>query len=88
MIEKTYTIQSKQGLHARPVAELCKITSKYKSNITISKDGIDVNGKSVMGILMLAAEYMSEINVKIDGEDEAELKSAIEELIENNFNEH
>jgi phosphocarrier protein HPr len=87
MIEKQYTIKNKQGLHARPVAELCKITSKFKSNITISKDGIDVNGKSVMGILMLAAEYMSEINVKVDGNDENELIHAIETLIENNFNE-
>lgn len=68
-IEKTMTILNKQGLHARPAALFVQIAVKYDSDITVAKDGQSVNGKSIMGILMLAAECNSTISIVVDGED-------------------
>ena len=55
MIERTVQIVNKNGLHARPAAEIVKISAKFKSEITLVKDGMEVNGKSIMGVMMLAA---------------------------------
>ncbi len=85
MIKKEFKITNKTGLHARPAALLVKTTGKFKSNIFISKDGYEVNGKSIMGVMTLAAETGSKIEVIIDGEDEVEAIEAIEDLISKNF---
>ncbi|GAB4375632.1 MAG: HPr family phosphocarrier protein [Calditrichia bacterium] len=87
MIEKELLINNKNGLHARPAALLVKVTGKFKSDIRISKDGYEVNGKSIMGVMTLAAEPGSVIKVVVNGPDEAEAMAAIEELIQNRFNE-
>lgn len=87
MIKKILKIQNKYGLHARPAALLVKTTGKFHSNINIAKDGVVANGKSIMGLMTLVAESGSEIEVIVDGEDEEEAMRAIQQLIENNFNE-
>lgn len=85
MIKKELKIKNKTGLHARPAALLVKTTGKFKSEIFISKDGYKVNGKSIMGVMTLAAESGSLIEVFIDGPDEDEAMTALEDLIKNKF---
>lgn len=87
MIEQSVTITNKNGLHARPAAQLVNIAGKYTSEIKIIKDGLEVNGKSIMGVMMLAAEKGSEIVLQIDGDDEQEAFKAITGLISQNFHE-
>lgn len=88
MIKKVLKITNQTGLHARPAAMLVKTTGKFKSDIYISKDGYEVNGKSIMGVLTLAAESGSTLEVRIEGEDEQEAMEAIENLIKNKFDEN
>jgi phosphocarrier protein len=85
MIKKEFKITNKTGLHARPAALLVKTTGKFKSNIFISKDGYEINGKSIMGVMTLAAESGSVIEVTVDGEDEEEAIKAIENIIIKDF---
>ncbi|MCK4892823.1 MAG: HPr family phosphocarrier protein [Calditrichia bacterium] len=85
MIKKELTIKNKTGLHARPAALLVKTTGKFKSEIFISKDGYKVNGKSIMGVMTLAAESGSVIEISVDGPDEEEAMLALEDLINNKF---
>jgi len=85
MIKKELTIKNKTGLHARPAALLVKTTGKFRSEIFISKDGYRVNGKSIMGVMTLAAESGSVIEISVDGSDEKEAMLALEDLINNKF---
>lgn len=85
MIEEVLKIINRHGLHARPAAQFVKIAGKFKSDIKVIKDGLEVNGKSIMGIMMLAAEPGSEIVVLIEGEDEQEAFDALKELISQKF---
>ncbi|MGD9897838.1 MAG: HPr family phosphocarrier protein [Calditrichaceae bacterium] len=85
MIEEILRIKNKNGLHARPAAHLVKVAGKFISEIKILKDGLEVNGKSIMGVMMLAAETGSELVLQIDGNDELEAMKAIKELIDKNF---
>ena len=85
MIKKELIIKNKTGLHARPAALLVKTTGKFKSEIFISKDGYKVNGKSIMGVMTLAAEAGSVIEISVDGPDEKEAVIAMEDLINNKF---
>lgn len=78
MIEKTVTIKNKAGMHTRPASALVKIASKYKSEFFIIKEGYQINGKSIIGVMTLAAEQGSEVTLIFDGEDE---KKASEEVI-------
>ncbi len=87
MIEKTIQVQNKLGLHARPSALLVKTATKFRSEFHIEKEGMKVNGKSIMGVMMLAAECGSELLVMIDGPDEQYLLKEIEELFGNLFGE-
>ena len=87
MIEKTVTIENKLGLHARPSALFVETASRFASNITAIKDGLEVNGKSIMGVLMLAAEFGSQLTLRIDGEDENEMLAALIDLIKSKYNE-
>lgn len=87
MIKSEFEVVNPQGLHARPAAMLCKITSQYQSDVKFAKDGIEVNGKSVMGVMMLAAEFGSKVNVQINGDDESAMWEEIQKLVKNNFNE-
>ena len=85
MITKTFIIQNKYGLHARPAALFVQATAEYESEVFIEKDGVEVNGRSIMGVLMLAAEKGSEITLKVDGEDESAAMEALVALLNGNL---
>lgn len=87
MVERTVQILNKNGLHARPAAEIVKLAAKYRSEITISRDGTEVNGKSIMGVMMLAAECGASILLRADGDDAEQAIDAIAALIANKFGE-
>ena len=87
MIEEIVQITNKHGLHARPAAHLVKVAGQFQADIKILKDGLEVNGKSIMGVMMLAAEPGSEITFRIDGNDEIEAFEALLDLIKRNFDE-
>lgn len=87
MLEKKIKITNKLGLHARPSALVVKAATKYRSEFYIEKDGMKVNGKSIMGVMMLAAECGSVVNLIADGVDEEYLVKEIEELIVSGFGE-
>lgn len=86
-IEKTLTIKNQLGLHARAAAELVKITGEFRSDITLNKNSIQVNGKSIMGIMMLAASKGSKIIVSIEGPDAKECMEAVEKIFNDKFGE-
>ena len=87
MIEGQFVIPNKLGLHARASALLVKTASRFASEIRIEREGVEVNGKSIMGIMMLAAAKGSSILLKVEGPDDAEAFAAIGELIRNGFGE-
>ena len=87
MVERTVTIQNKNGLHARPAAEIVKTAARFRSEITLIREELEVNGKSIMGVMMLAAEYGSELIVRCDGPDEQAALDALATLIESKFGE-
>ncbi len=86
-IEKTLTIQNQLGLHARAAAELVKVTSEFRSEITLNKDGLQVNGKSIMGIMMLAASKGTQVTVTVEGPDAVECMAAVEKIFNEKFGE-
>jgi len=83
-INKDIVVKNIQGLHARPAALFVQIASKYDANVTVKKDEESVNGKSIMGILMLGAQQGSVINVTTDGHDAEKVMSEIEEFLSKN----
>ena len=87
MQKKIVKIQNKHGLHARPCSLLVKATSKFRSEFQLQKDDMIVNGKSIMGVMMLAAECGCEIELTVDGVDEIEAMETITKLIESGFGE-
>ena len=87
MTERSVQIVNKNGLHARPADEIVKVASKFQSDITMVRDDLEVNGKSIMGVMMLAAEYGSTLLVRANGPDADQAVSAIAELVERKFGE-
>jgi len=87
MIEKNFKIKNKLGLHARPAALLAQTVAKFQSKVAIIKNGQEVDGDSILGIMMLAAEFGSEITVIVNGKDEKEAIKRIEELFAKKFDE-
>ena len=87
MTERTVTIANRNGLHARPAAEIVKMAAKFKSDILLVRDDLEVNGKSIMGVMMLAAEFGASLLLRADGPDEKEAVGAIAQLIESKFGE-
>jgi phosphocarrier protein len=87
MPERTVQIVNKAGLHARPAAEIVKLAAKYSSDITVSRDDLEVNGKSIMGVMMLAAECGATLQLKAEGPDATEAINALAKLIESKFGE-
>lgn len=88
MIKKKVTIVNEAGLHARPAAALVKTASKFQSEFHIHMYGYRVNGKSILGVMTLAAEKGAELELEVEGSDEKEAVKAITALIENGFDEH
>ncbi len=86
-VERSVQILNKNGLHARPAAEIVKAAARFKSDITISREDIEVNGKSIMGVMMLAAECGSTILLRATGPDATEAVAAIESLVHGKFGE-
>jgi phosphocarrier protein len=82
MIEKTFKIKNRLGIHARPAGQLVKVATRFKSAIYLSRNKNEVNAKSIMGVLMLEAGHGSEVLVRIDGDDEFSALEALEELID------
>lgn len=87
MKEKTFTVENKLGLHARPAALFVQTTHKYKSQVRVGRDGQEVDGKSIMGILTLAAEKGAQLTIVADGPDEDALLNHLEELFKKKFDE-
>ncbi len=86
-LETTLVVQSKMGIHARPAAMIVRLTSKFKGEVFFEKDDEQVNGKSIMGLMMLAAGHGSRIRVTVQGPEGAELIRQLEELFARKFDE-
>ncbi|MEM7384132.1 MAG: HPr family phosphocarrier protein [Verrucomicrobiota bacterium] len=87
MIQKELTISNTQGLHARPAAQFVKTSSRFQSEIWVEKDEERVNGKSILGLMMLAAGHGSTITIEADGADAKDAISALESLVAGGFDE-
>ena len=87
MTERSVQIVNKLGIHARPAAEIVKVAARFRSSITIIRDDMEVNGKSIMGVMMLAAECGATILLRTDGPDEIEALDALAALIAAGFGE-
>jgi len=83
LVELRATVRNKLGIHARPAAYLVKASTKFEAEITFEKEGLEVNGKSIMGVMMLAAEKGAEIIVRANGNDESEAAEALAAMISN-----
>lgn len=80
-------IRNKYGLHARPAAEFVKLANQFSSEVWVRKDDLEVSGKSIMGVMMLAAECGSTIVIRVDGEDSDRALEALSALVTNGFGE-
>lgn len=87
MIEKEIKVVNKLGLHARPAAQLVQTISRFKSDVSITRDDLTVNAKSIMGVMMLAAEMGTVLRFKVTGDDEQEAIEAIENTLLGKFGE-
>ncbi|MBR3925518.1 MAG: HPr family phosphocarrier protein [Akkermansia sp.] len=87
MITKKLTILNKLGIHARPAAQFVRVASRFQADVTVEKDDESVDGKSIMGLMMLAVGCGAEITVIADGADEAQAMAALEELVAGKFGE-
>jgi len=87
VIEREVTIRNRAGLHTRPAATLVKTAARFKSEFTIRKDDFEINGKSIIGVMTLAAEQGSTLLLRFDGEDEGDAATAVVELFERGFDE-
>jgi phosphocarrier protein len=87
VIERDARIVNPLGMHARPAAEFVKVSNRFKATIEVRKDELTVNGKSIMGVMMLAAECGSLLHLRADGDDAAEAMEALLALIADGFHE-
>jgi len=87
MVEHDLKIINQLGLHARPAALIAQTAGNYKSTLSLTKDQVRVDAKSIMGVMMLAAEHGSTLHLCAEGPDEKEAAQAIKQLFENKFNE-
>ena len=87
MLRKDFMIVNKLGLHARASALFVKTSSRFSSDVKLAREGVEVNGKSIMGIMMLAASKGSTVSLTVDGSDEIEAFQTIGDLISNGFGE-
>lgn len=87
MLERTVTIANRVGLHARPAAEFVKLAGRYRCDVKLSKDDLTVDGKSIMGVMMLAAEHGSSVIITTDGGDEIEAMECLAAFLERDMEE-
>src|SRR3954469_22854562 len=86
-VEKDITVINRLGLHARPAAMFVRIASRFRSEVWVSKESEEVNGKSIMGLMMLAAGQGSKLHLRCEGPDADKAVEELEQLIQSNFNE-
>jgi len=87
MIKKALTVTPKLGMHARPAGLFVREACRFRSEIFLSKDGNEVNGKSVMQLMLLAAEHGAKVVLRVSGPDEADAMAALEKLFAKKFDE-
>lgn len=87
MPERAVQVINANGIHARPAAEIVKVAGKYRADITIARDDLEVNAKSIMGVMMLAAECGATVRIRANGEDAADALEALSGLIAGKFGE-
>ena len=87
MIEQLVVLANKHGLHARPAAQFVKLAGRFESDVKLTKDGLTVDGKSIMGVMMLAAGCGSTIVLTTDGQDEEEAAAAFRAVLETDHRE-
>lgn len=87
MVERRVTVVNSHGIHARPAAAIVKAAARFTANITLARDELEVNGKSIMGVMMLAAEKGAEITVRADGQDAEQAVAALAALVGGTFGE-
>jgi len=87
MVKKDFTILNKLGIHARPAAQFVRIANRFQADIFVERDGEEIDGKSIMGVMMLAAGHGSVITVTAEGTDESAAIAAIGDLIDRKFEE-
>ena len=87
MVSKEVTVSNKLGIHARPAAKFVKTASQFEAEIRVEKDGEEINGKSIMGLMMLAAGHGSVLKLIAEGPDADEALQSLEDLVVRNFGE-
>ncbi|MFB6231094.1 MAG: HPr family phosphocarrier protein [Salinibacter sp.] len=87
MIERELTVRNRAGLHTRPASKIVKTASQFDSQVYLRRDNYEINGKSVIGVMTLAAEQGATLTLVVDGEDEDEAAEALTSLFENGFGE-
>ncbi len=87
MSERVFIVTNRLGLHARPAALFVQEAARFRCQITVVKDGLEVNGKSVMGLMLLAAESGSRLTVKAEGADESQALEALQKVFDRKFDE-
>jgi phosphocarrier protein HPr len=87
MPSRMFPIINEKGMHARAAAEFTRLASRFQSGIFVARDGLEVNGKSIMGVLMLAAHFGSSIQVRAEGPDADAALDALQSLVEARFGE-
>jgi phosphocarrier protein HPr len=87
MIERTVTIKNRSGLHTRPAATLVKTAARFEAEFYIKKDSFEINGKSIIGVMTLAAEQGSSLLLSFSGSDENEMAVAVTQLFDEGFGE-
>jgi phosphocarrier protein len=87
MIEREVTVRNRAGVHTRPASMIVRTASKFESAVTIAKDGYEINGKSVIGVMTLAAEQGATLTLVVEGEDEEAAADALADLFEGGFGE-
>jgi phosphocarrier protein len=87
VVERAAQIMNPLGMHARPAAEFVKVAAKFRSAVQVSKDGLSVNGKSIMGVMMLAAERGSSMMIRTEGDDAEQAMDALLALVADGFHE-
>ena len=85
LVQTEVEVVNRAGMHARPAAEFVKIAGRFKSDIRVEKDGLEVNGKSIMGVLMLAAERGSKLRLSAKGRDAEDAVQALSDLVRRGF---
>jgi len=86
-VQTTVRVRNRYGLHARPAAEFVKLAGRFRADVWVRKEDVEVSGKSIMGVMMLAAENGSELAIRAVGEDAEEAVDALVQLVERGFGE-